>query len=151
MNLRALFLPDPARTQPIALLLTRAATGLLLVPHGYAKITGGVTGLAAGLAAKGLPYPNILAWCASLAEFAGGICLALGLLGRLSALAISVTMVVAWATMHLGNIKDIGGAQGSVFEYPFLLSVVALALAISGPGRLSLDARLFSGRSGGTK
>jgi putative oxidoreductase len=151
MNLRSILLPDPARTQPIALLLTRVATGLLLVPHGYFKITGGVAGLAGGLAAKGLPAPTALAWCAALAEFAGGIFLALGFLGRLSALAISITMVVAWVTMHLGNIKDIGGAGGSAFEYPFLLSVVALGLAISGPGRLSLDARLFGGRGAGAK
>jgi putative oxidoreductase len=147
MKLRALLLPDLQRTAPVALLIIRAATGLVLVPHGYMKATGAVTGLAAGLATKGLPAPSLLAWCATLAELVGGLCLAAGLLARPAAAVMSFTMVVAWSTSHLGNIPDIGGPRGGVFEYPFLLSVIALALAISGPGRLSLDRILFGGRA----
>jgi putative oxidoreductase len=143
VNLRALLLPNFDRKGPIALLIVRVATGLLLVPHGYMKATGGAAGLAAGLAAKGLPAASVLAWCATLAELVGGLCLAAGLLARPAAAVVSFTMVVAWSTSHLGNIADIGGRNGGLFEYPFLLSVIALALAISGPGRLSLDAVLF--------
>jgi len=141
VNLRALLLPNLERNGSIALLITRAATGLLLVPHGYYKIAAGPAGLAAGLAAKGFPAPLLMAWCAALAELVGGLCLALGLLGRLAAIAVSFTMVVAWVSMHLGDIATIG--KGSAFEYPFLLSMTALAIAISGPGKLSLDAKLF--------
>jgi putative oxidoreductase len=142
VNLRALLLPDLNQKGPIALLLIRAATGLVLVPHGYFKLMGGPAGLAAGLAAKGFPAATVLAWCATLAELVGGLCLAVGLLGRPAAAVVSFTMVVAWASSHLGNIADIGGPKGGAFEYPFVLSVIAFALAFSGPGRLSLDAVL---------
>lgn len=151
MNLRAFLLPDPDRTNPIALLIIRAVTGLLLVPHGYGKAMGGAAGLAAGLAAKGLPAPGLLAWCATLAELVGGLCLAAGLLARPAAMVIAFTMVFAWASSHLANIADIGGPHGPVFEYPFMLSVVAIGLAISGPGKLSLDAILFRDKGGAAK
>jgi putative oxidoreductase len=151
VNLRSLLLPDLNRTGPIALCIIRAATGLLLVPHGYGKLTGGAAGLAGMLAAKGLPAPSVLAWCATLAELVGGLCLAVGFLARPAAAVVSFTMVVAWTSSHLGNIADIGGRNGGLFEYPFLLSVIGLALAISGPGRLSLDAVVFRSRRGFTK
>jgi uncharacterized membrane protein YphA (DoxX/SURF4 family) len=52
-------------------------------------------------------------------------------------------MVVAWSSMHLGDIAKIGGQGGTAFEYPFLLSICALAIAVAGGGRYSLDAVIF--------
>ena len=50
MNLPALLYPrpEPHVLGSIGLLLVRLATGLMLVPHGYAKISGDVVLLAAG-------------------------------------------------------------------------------------------------------
>jgi putative oxidoreductase len=145
MNLPSLLYPrpEPHVLGSIGLLLVRLATGLMLVPHGYAKISGDVVLLAAGLASKGFPAPTLLAWCATLAELLGGLFVALGLLTRPAAAVVAFNMVVAWASMHLGDIAKIGGPGGSAFEYPFLLSMTALAIAIAGPGRYSLDAVLF--------
>jgi putative oxidoreductase len=50
--------------------------------------------------------------------------------------------------MHLPDAAKIGGPGGSAFEYPFLLSINALALAIAGGGRQSLDAVLFGRKTG---
>jgi len=139
----ALLYPDPARTASAGLLLVRLAAGFVLAPHGIAKLSGGVNMLATGLASRGLPAPGLLAWCATLAESVGAIFVALGLLTRPAAAAAGFTMVVAWSTMHLADAANIGGPKGPAFEYPFLLSVLFLAIAIAGPGRYSLDAKLF--------
>jgi len=143
MKLHALLLPDPDRFSPIGLLIVRAATGFLLMPHGYAKFAGGLDGFAGALSAKGLPAAGLLALCAALSELLGGLCLTLGLLARPAAAVVAFTMVVAWSTMHLADAANIGSARGGVFEYPFLLSMLGLAIAVAGPGKISLDALLF--------
>lgn len=143
MNLRGTLNPEPGRFGPIALFIVRVATGLVVLPHGYYKAMGGVAGLAGGLASKGVPAATLLAWCATLAEFVGAALMVLGLLTRPAAASVSFTMVVAWATMHLSDLPNIGAKGGPSFEYPFLLSMTALAIAIAGPGRYSLDERFF--------
>ncbi|MDI3282505.1 DoxX family protein [Polyangium sp. 15x6] len=143
MKLRSLLYPDPSRTGSLGLLLIRLATGLLLAAHGLSKLTAGPAGLAGGLAAMGFPAPTLLAWCATLAEFLGGICVMLGLLTRPAAAVVAFNMVVAWASMHMADAAHFGSAKGGAFEYPFLLSILGLALAITGGGRYSLDAVLF--------
>lgn len=149
MNVHALLYPDARRTGSIALLLVRLGAGLMLAPHGWAKLMSGPAGLAGGLAQQGLPAPTLLAWCATLAELFGGLFVALGLLTRPAAAAASFTMVVAWATMHLADAAQIGaGANGARFEYPFVLSICFLAVAIAGGGRYSLDAVLFGRKAG---
>jgi putative oxidoreductase len=148
MNVHALLYPDPRRTGSVALLIVRLATGLMLAPHGWAKLTSGPAGLAGGLAQRGLPAPTLLAWCATLAELVGGLFVALGLLTRPAAAAASFTMVVAWATMHLADAAQIGAGPGARFEYPFLLSLCFAAVAIAGGGRYSLDAVLFGRKAG---
>jgi putative oxidoreductase len=112
------------------------------MPHGVYKLLGGAKGLAAGLASRGAPAPIALAWCATLAEAVGGLLVAIGLLTRPAAAAACVTMVVAWSTSHLGDAIRIGTAKGGVFEYPLLLSVLFLTIALAGPGRYSVDARI---------
>lgn len=148
MSIRALLSPEAGRPfYDHALLLVRAATGLVVVPHGVYKLLGGPAGLAGGLAAMGFPAPTLLAWCAVLAEAVGAALMVLGLATRPAAASVSFTMVVAWATMHLNDLPNIGAQGGPAFEYPFLLSIAALAIALAGPGRFSLDAKIF-GRGG---
>jgi putative oxidoreductase len=134
--------PDPAKTSSIALLLVRVGAGGVLFPHGLFKLLGGVSGFAGALASRGWPAPTVLAWCATLAELVGGGLMVVGLFTRPAAAAAAVTMLVAWTTSHLGDLPKIGQAGGAAFEYPFLLMMCALAIAIAGPGRYSLDARV---------
>ncbi|MDI1446232.1 DoxX family protein [Polyangium sp. 6x1] len=143
MKLRSLLYPDSNRTGSLGLLLVRLATGALLAAHGFSKLVDGPAGLAGGLAMKGFPAPTLLAWCSTLAEFLGGICLLLGLLTRPAAAVVAFNMVVAWASMHLPDAAHVGSVKGVPFEYPFLLSIVGLGLAFTGGGRYSLDAVLF--------
>lgn len=142
MSIRDLLNPESARTSSIALLLVRVGAGAMLFPHGVYKLMGGVSGFAGALASRGWPAPTLLAWGATLSELVGGALIVVGLFTRPAAAAAAVTMLVAWSTSHLGDLPKIGRQGGAAFEYPFLLMMCALAIAIAGPGRFSLDARI---------
>ena len=103
--------------------------------HGWGKVVdGGVNNLVGTVARLGFPAPTFFAWCAALAEFVGGILLALGLATRWSALAIGTTMVVALYRHQTDPIAR--------FELPALYLVIMIAAFLIGGGRYSLDSRL---------
>jgi putative oxidoreductase len=80
---------------------------------------------------------------AILAEFAGSVLLIAGALTRLSALAISVNMVVAVAMVHFANgffMNWTGQQKGEGFEYHILAIAIAATLLVAGAGRYSIDA-----------
>lgn len=128
----------------LGLLVARIGVGGMMAWfHGYGKIMGGVDrwrGLGEAMSNFNMPESTYVFWgfMAAVAEFFGGILLALGLLHRLAAFLLVNTMVVA-ATMHLIN-------EDGKHIYPTELGFVFLALLITGPGRYSLD-HLFFGRS----
>ena len=72
---------------------------------------------------------------AGLGEAGGGALLALGLATPAAGAAVAGTMGVA-ASMHAP--KGFFAAEGGL-EYPALLGVAAGALALTGPGQLSVD------------
>lgn len=122
--------------------LVRAATGLILMLHGAQKLFGwfgggGLTGTAQFFEQSLGLYPGLLfAGVAGLTEFFGGLFLAIGLLTRLSGLAVVALMGYAAFFVHLGNgfFWTAGG-----YEYPLLWGLVALAFVIRGGGQLSVD------------
>src|SRR5260221_9683388 len=80
---------------PFSYAIMRFATGAILFPHGVQKVFyGSAARLAEGIAAKGLPFPLLLAYLTFIAEFAAAACLAIGLFTRLAAAMIFVQMVV---------------------------------------------------------
>jgi len=129
-----------AHTSPrgldVALLILRAGFGLSLAfAHGLGKV-GDLAKFTAGVAARGIPMPGVLAPAAALSEFLGGILLALGLLTRPAALFVFVTLCVAAFHVH-------GGDPFRKKELALAFALVALAVMLAGPGRFSLDAKLF--------
>ncbi len=117
------------------LTLLRIFAGVALAfSHGIAKLPPGEQ-LIQGTAKMGFPAPELFAWAAALAEFAGGIGLALGLFTRISSFFIAFTMLVAVLGVHL---RDPFGKQELAFLYLF----IALAFLIKGAGDWSVDAFL---------
>jgi uncharacterized membrane protein YphA (DoxX/SURF4 family) len=51
----------------------------------------------------GLPYPEVMAWAATLTEVGGAILLLIGLAVRWVSIPLMITMVVAAVTVHLQN------------------------------------------------
>jgi putative oxidoreductase len=127
----------------LGLLAIRLIIGVVFLYHGSQKLFGafggpGLQGFSGYLASLGVPAPGVNAVLAGLAEFLGGAAMLLGLLTRLAAIPMVVTMAVAIITVHA---KGFNAATGGM-EYPLTLLVVVLGLGLTGAGGLSLDALL---------
>src|SRR5258708_18318039 len=80
---------------PYSYAFMRFSAGAVLVPHGVQKVFFGSVGRYAEIiGGQGLPMPMVLAYLTFLSEFAGGICLALGLFTRVAAGMIFIQMTV---------------------------------------------------------
>jgi putative oxidoreductase len=127
----------------IGILILRGVVGLVLAAHGGQKLFGwfggpGLKGTQAAMERLGFRPAGLWAPIAALSEFGGGLLLALGLLSPLGALAVIAAMVTA-ASTHLP--KGFWATKGG-FEYNLVLIAAAIAAALVGPGRYSLDAVL---------
>jgi putative oxidoreductase len=127
------------KLSPLSWPLVRVTAGLLLVPHGYMKLFGGMEGLIGWFGQIGFEPAALLAWYIALLEFVGGLMLAAGLLTRIIAAQVVGFMAVAAFGIHWGNgfLWTNGG-----YEYPLMWGAVALAILFRGAGPLSVDARL---------
>jgi putative oxidoreductase len=137
--------PLYARLAPFGYPLIRATAGALLVPHGAQKLFGwfgghGLTGTGQFFVDQlGLEPGILFALLVGLAEFAGGLLLALGLLTRPAAAVVLALMAYAAFAVHWGN--GFFWAEGGL-EYPLMWALLALAILIRGGGRFSIDAVL---------
>ena len=124
----------------VGLLALRVGVGGALFAHGVQKLFGwfgggGLQGTGAMFDQIGFTPGKVNAVVAGLGEAGGGALLALGLATPAAAAAVAGTMGVA-ASMHAP--KGFFAAEGGL-ECPALLGVAAGALALTGPGQLSVD------------
>lgn len=118
-----------ATAYEIALLLLRVVTGFMVWQHGAQKLFGLPAGAAADLLTP--------AWAAGLIEFAGGIALAAGFLTRPVAVIVAIDMAAIYVTEYLPlGFPPILNRQG---EVTCLIFGTALLLALTGPGKASVD------------
>lgn len=123
------------RTTDFGLLILRVFGGLALaLAHGWGKVPPKprFVGMLGGM---GLPAPEFFAWLVMLAEFGGGLLIALGLLTRPAALLVIGNFTVVVLLAHAG---DPFGER----ELPLFFLVIALTLLFTGAGRYSVDAAL---------
>lgn len=139
------WLADKIEWAPLPL---RVSLGVIFFAHGAQKVLGwfggyGWTGTMQFFT-QTLHIPAPLAMVAILTEFLGGIALFLGLFTRLAAFLVAGEMVVATLQVHLPNGFFMNWANapnvGHGIEYNLALIGAALALSITGGGRLSVDA-----------
>ena len=123
------------------LTILRIVVGIIFAAHGSQKLFGwfggyGLAGTAQWMESIGLAPGYLMALLSGSAEFFGGLALVVGLLARPAALALSVTLVVAILSVHIGN-----GLFMSNNGYEFALALLAgtVAVMIEGAGRFSLD------------
>ena len=124
----------------VGLLVMRVGVGGALFAHGAQKLFGwfgggGLNGTATMFDSIGFKPGKANAIAAGLGEAGGGALLVLGLATPAAGAAVTGTMGVA-SSMHAsqGFFATDGG-----LEYPAVLGVAAAALALTGPGELSLD------------
>lgn len=131
---------------PVAL---RLGFGVVLVVHGVGRFgvgpfasESGVAGFAGFLGGPlGVPVPLFFAWVVTLVEAVGGVLLLLGLLTRYVAALAAVDMFVAMTLFHLP--RGFSAYANAGYEYTMVLTLVGLALVLSGPGALSLERALL--------
>jgi putative oxidoreductase len=123
------------------LLILRLTLGGLLAGHGAQKLFGafeghGIQGTGAFMEKLGLAPGERWALTAGLGEFGGGLFTALGLFHPIGPLMTVAPMSVAWGRAHWG--KPIWVTSGGA-ELPLTNMAIAAALALLGPGRMSVD------------
>ena len=137
-----------------ALLPLRVIVGAGFLAHGIAKWHRGPEKFAKLLQLIGTPSPLATAWLVTGLEVFGGIAIIIGAFVLLASIPLFVSMVVAMLTIHVhygfSAVNTVGlTATGPVFGPPGyeinLLYMCALAaLAVAGPGALSVDQWLRS-------
>lgn len=130
-----------AVSRDLGLLTVRLGAGLLLAGHGAQKLFGWWGGpsfdfMVKGLGQAGYTPARFFAYLLGGSELIGGLLLALGLLTPLASAAVIGVMFNAVVGVHWHSGV---WAQNSGFELPLLYGVAALALGLTGPGRIALD------------
>jgi putative oxidoreductase len=128
----------------LGLLLVRVVLGFIFAAHGAQKLFGwfggyGLAGTGGFLETLGFRPGKTFATAAALSEFLGGILFALGFLGPVGPALMLSVMLVAMITVHRKN-KFFVATNG--IEHPLIFATVAVGIALTGPGRYSLDAAL---------
>ncbi|MES4908329.1 MULTISPECIES: DoxX family protein [unclassified Streptomyces] len=138
-------LPHVLLAHDVGLLVIRLGVGLTVAARGTQHLFGwwggpGLEGTSRFFEKFGYPAPTFMAWVAGVIETFGGLALAAGLLTPLAGAAVAGTMAnavdVVWPLGFFGG-----------FEYPLLIGVGAAGLALSGPGRIAVDAVIPGVRS----
>lgn len=124
----------------LALLAARGILGGYLASHGAQKLFGsfgghGMAPTVAGFDRLGLRPAPVMARVAAVSELAGGVLTAAGAAHPVGPVAIAGTMAVASSTHRAKGAFSTNGG----FELPLTNMAAALALAVAGPGRYSLD------------
>ena len=132
----------------LAPLFARITVGWVFLWSGWGKLTD-LPQVTENFIGWGIPFPRLLTPFVSGIEFFGGVFLLLGLLTRISAGALGVTMIVAIRSAKWADVDSLETLLGfDEFEYLALF----LWLAVAGPGPLSFDhllQRLWGGRKPG--
>ncbi len=122
----------------VGLLVLRLALSAIMMAHGSQKAFGWFDGRGLSATIEGfqanLGIPPLLTSAAVAAELGGGLCLALGIFPRLSALAILAVMLVAMFHVHWKG----GFFLPNGIEFTLALGSAALCLALTGPGRIAI-------------
>ncbi|KIF66819.1 DoxX family protein [Streptomyces sp. AcH 505] len=122
----------------VGLLLIRLVLGATMLMHAWNHWFGGggIAGTAGWFEGLGLRPGRVHAWASVAAELAAGFGLILGLLTPFACAAAIGTMAVAGIVAHRKNgffvFRD-------GYEYVLMIAVTGAALALTGPGRASLD------------
>ncbi|MGH9855099.1 MAG: DoxX family protein [Blastocatellia bacterium] len=126
----------------LGLLIVRVIFGLGLMQHGWSKIQKPFSWMG-----PESTVPGFLQALAALSEFGGGIALILGLLTPIAMFGLMCTMLTAIFMVHVkAGDPFVARGGGRSYELAALYLGFAVMMILTGPGKLSIDARLFGRR-----
>ncbi|MNO49594.1 putative oxidoreductase MhqP [compost metagenome] len=130
----------------VGILLMRLVIGIAFIGHGAQKLFGwfggyGPKGTGGWMESIGIKPGVTMAVIAGILELVGGFMFAAGLLTPVAAVLIAATMLGAIIKVHAPN--GFWSTSNGI-EFPLTVLVVAVGIALTGPGSISLDALIFN-------
>lgn len=134
----------PTLTTPAsaAMLLLRVVGGVAMILHGWGKIQAPFSWMG-----PESPVPGIFQFLAALSEFGGGIAWIIGLVMPLASFGMLCTMVVATFMHAVINGDPFVGKGGPSYELALLYLCISVLFIAAGPGKFSVDGKVFGSRS----
>jgi putative oxidoreductase len=129
----------PRTNTDLGKLLLRLGLGGLILLHGIAKLIGGIEPIKQLVAATGLP--GFVAYGVYLGEVVAALMVMIGWYSRIGALVIAINMMFAIFLAHRADLFKLAGSGGYALELQALYLIVAIALALMGPGRYGVNER----------
>jgi putative oxidoreductase len=132
-----------------AILLVRVSIGLFFAISGANKlfVAASTQTMYETLVKANVPFPHLMTYFVSGVEFVGGSLLAMGFLSSLACAALLGDMVVAILTAKLPampkGLSPLNWLDNFLYLPEVLYVLFFVWLICSGPGRFSVDYRLF--------
>jgi putative oxidoreductase len=120
-------------------LLLRLGLGCLILFHGVAKLQGGIDPITQAVTANGMPA--FVAYGVYVGEVLAPVLVILGWYSRVGSLLLAINMVFALYLVHRADLFKLAQSGGYALELQALYLIVAIALALMGPGRYSVNER----------
>lgn len=133
---------DLSTPMSIALLILRLVAGTAFLLHGWGKIQNPF-----GWMGPDANVPGIFQALAAFSEFGGGLAWILGLLSSLASLGMLFTMSVAVHFHAILRGDPFVNPKGASYELALVYLVISLLFILGGPGKFSLDQKLFGKKS----
>lgn len=124
------------KTDDAGKLVLRAALAIILLFHGYAKLTGGIGFVGDMLAKAGAPAA--LGYLVYVGEVVAPLLILLGLFTRPAALVVTINMIVAILLVHTSQFFTLNDTGGWALELQGMFIAASLAVALLGAGRHSI-------------
>jgi putative oxidoreductase len=121
-----------------ALLIIRVALGLIFLAHGI-KHARGREKTTAWFGSIGFRQPEMQWFASSATEIGVGVLLILGGATQFAAAGLIAVMIVAYISVHRYAGFWVTARPDEGWEYVFVIAAVGFAIAIGGPGSVSID------------
>jgi putative oxidoreductase len=131
---------DVRLTARYGLAILRVVLGIVMIVHGWSKLSGGVGNVAGSFGGNlGVPAPGLMAWVVTIVELVGGILLVVGFLSQIAGILIALDMLgaILFAFLLRGAPFIENGAI--TWEKEAVFAAAALCIALAGPGAWSVD------------
>jgi len=143
------FLLGSRSWEQFSILLARLSLGAFFAISGGNKlfVASRTRQMYETLAGAGIPLPHFMTYFVSWIEFIAGCLLVMGLLSSLCCAALIIQMIVAITTVRLAMIPAglsfLDWLDDFLYLPETMYIIILVSLMCSGPGRVSLDDRIF--------